>query len=52
MVRGLRISFESHSLAVQVLLNIYLSYAAVRKALAYRRPSFLKALFFNREMPK
>ena len=52
MVRGLRISFESDSLVVQGLLNIYLSYAAVRKAVAYRRPTFLKALFVNKEMPK
>jgi hypothetical protein len=45
MVLGLRISFESHSLMVRGLLNSYLFYAAVRKAVVYRRPSFLKALF-------
>lgn len=45
MVLGLRISFESHSLMVRGLLNFYLFYAAVRKAVVYRRPSFLKALF-------
>ncbi|MEN5217528.1 hypothetical protein ABE484_16845 [Pseudomonas pudica] len=52
MVFGLRISFESHSLAIRGLLNAYLLYAAVRKAVAYRRLSFLKALFVTRELAK
>lgn len=52
MVLGLRVSFETHSLAVRGLLNIYLFYVAVRKSVAYRRPSFLRAWFVRRELSK
>ena len=45
MVHGLRISFQSHGLLERGLLDLYLVYAAFRKALAYRRPAFIKALF-------
>ncbi len=45
MIHGLRISFHSHSLLERGLLDLYLVYAAIRKAVAYRRPAFVKALF-------
>lgn len=45
MIHGLRISFRSHGLLERGLLDLYLVYAAFRKALAYRRPAFIKALF-------
>ncbi|MGE8062182.1 hypothetical protein [Pseudomonas sp. NPDC089547] len=45
MIHGLRISFESHSLVQRGLLDLYLVYAALRKAVAYRSPAFVKALF-------
>lgn len=45
MVHGLRTSFLCHTLLERGLLELYLVYAAIRKALAYRRPAFVKALF-------
>ncbi|WP_241653239.1 hypothetical protein [Pseudomonas alkylphenolica] len=45
MIHGLRISFHSHGLVERGLLNLYLVYAAVRKAFSYRSLAFIKALF-------
>ncbi|RCL29125.1 hypothetical protein C6A77_03455 [Pseudomonas sp. AFG_SD02_1510_Pfu_092] len=45
MIHGLRISFHSRGLLERSLLDLYLVYAAIRKAVAYRRPAFVKALF-------
>ncbi|WP_177447940.1 hypothetical protein [Pseudomonas sp. Irchel s3f19] len=45
MIHGLRISFHSHGLLERRLLDLYLAYAAFRKALAYRSLAFIKALF-------
>ncbi|MCY1433500.1 hypothetical protein D9M71_495310 [compost metagenome] len=45
MIHGLRIRFHSHGLLERGLLDLYLVYAAIRKAVAYRSPAFVKALF-------
>ncbi|WP_325948660.1 hypothetical protein [Pseudomonas putida] len=45
MIHGLRISFESHSVLQRGLLDVYLVYAALRKAVSYRSTAFVRALF-------
>lgn len=52
MVSGLRITFLKHHLGIRALLELYLGYAAVRKAYSYRTWKFISALSVQERVNK
>lgn len=52
MVCGLRISFSKHHLGVRGLLELYLGYAALRKACSYRTWKFISILIAQERASK